>query len=117
MELEYNNDRIKKTLTDASVLIKRVGLPNAKQIKKRLDHLDAFKNIYELMGSRIDNPHLLKENLYGCIAWSITGNLRLILDLKFEKNQKYDLEIAKREKISIKGVVDYHGGKDEWIIS
>lgn len=68
------------------------------------------------MGSGIDNPHLLKSDLYGCISWSISGNVRLILDLDLKPNELYSPEIATRTKICIKGVVDYHGGKDEWLI-
>ena len=116
MELEYSNAKVEKAFTDWSYLVKLVGVPLTKTIKKRKDQLESFQNIFELMGSGIDNPHLLKGNLYGHIGWSVTGNLRIIIDLKLEKNAIYGLEIAKREKICIKGVADYHGGKDEWII-
>ena len=116
MELEYSNNKVKKAFTDGAYLLKTVGLPRAKAIKLRKDQLEAFQNIRELMMSGIDNPHLLSGNLHGCIGWSVTGNLRIILDLKLEKNEAYGLEIARREKICIKGVTDYHGGKDEWII-
>lgn len=44
-------------------------------------------------------------------------NLRFILDIGLEKDEKYSQEMYLKEKITVKGVMDYHGGKDEWIIS
>lgn len=117
MELEYSNAKVEKAFTDWNYLNKTIGMQLTKAIKKRKDQLESFQNILEFMGSGIDNPHLLKENLHGLIAWSVTGNLRIIFDLKLKKNETYSVEIARREKICIKGVADYHGGKDEWIIA
>ena len=117
MELEYSNAKVEKAFTDWRYLQKIVGLQLTKAIKKRKDQLESFQNIYEFMGSGIDNPHPLNGDLYGHISWSITGNLRIIFDLNLAKNEIYNLEIPKRERICTKGVVDYHGGKNEWIIS
>lgn len=117
MKLEYSNNKVEKAFTDWAYLLKTVGKELTKAIKKRKDQLESFQNIFEFMSSGIDNPHLLNGNLHGCIGWSVTGNLRIIFDLKLEKNEAYGLEIARREKICIKGVADYHGGKDEWLIN
>lgn len=118
MDIEYANNKVEKIMTDAKQLVKKVGTPIAKTIIKRINQLSAFSNIGELMRSGIDTPHPLNNNLYGNIGWSITGNLRFILDVGLEKKEKYiESEVNKKEKITIKGVTDYHGGKDEWIIS
>lgn len=117
MDIEYANNKIERVMTDAKLLVKKVGAPNAKTIIKRLNQLSAFSNIAELMRSGIDNPHPLNNNLYGNIGWSITGNLRFVLDIGLAKNEKYSEVAYLKEKITIKGVTDYHGGKDEWIIS
>lgn len=116
MELTYANEKVKEIFLNGDKMIKRVGLPLAKSIKKRKDQLESFVNLFELMGSGIDNPHLLKGDLYGCIGWSITGNVRIILDLELKNGEVYSLDIPKRKKICIKGVCDYHGGKNEWTI-
>lgn len=118
MDIEYANNHIEKVITDAKQLVKRVGPLMAKTIIKRWNQLKAFSNVGELMRSGIDNPHPLIMNLYGCIGWSITGNYRFILDVGLGKNEKYiECEVNLKEKIIIKGVADYHGGKNEWIIS
>lgn len=117
MDIDYTNNKVEKVMTDAKQLVKKVGSNTAKAIIKRMNQLEAFSNIGELMQSGIDNPHLLDNNLYGCIGWSVTANLRLILDVGLDKSEKYSTEINLKEKIKIKGVTDYHGGKDEWIIS
>lgn len=117
MEIDYINTKVKKALTDAEQLVKKVGHDTARAILKRKSQLEAFSNIGELMRSGIDNPHLLENNLYGCIGWSVTGNLRFILDIGLKKDEKYSQEMYRKEEITIKGVMDYHGGKDKWIIS
>lgn len=118
MDIEYANKQVERVMTDAKLLVKRVGEPIAKRIIRRLNQLEAFSNIGELMKSGIDNPHPLNTNLYGCIGWSLNGNYRFILDVGLGKKEKYiESEVNLKEKIIIKGVADYHGGKDEWIIS
>lgn len=118
MDIEYANNKVEKVLTDAKQLVKKVGKPIAKTIIKRLDQLSAFSNIGELMRSGIDNPHPLNNNFYGSIGWTITGKLRFILDVGLEKKETYIESVVNlKEKITIKGVTDYHGDKDEWIIS
>lgn len=117
MDIVYANTKVEKVMTDAKQLVKKVGSDTAKAIIKRKNQLEAFSHIGELMRSGIDNPHLLENNLYGCIGWSVTANLRFILDIGLEKDEKYSQEMYLKEKITVKGVMDYHGGKDEWIIS
>ena len=117
MIIEYANTKVEKTLTDLAKLQKAIGHDLTKSLKKRLDQLRAMKNIGELMKSGLDRPHFLESGLYGCIGWSVSGNVRLILDAQLEKNEKLNDEILERTKILIKGVVDYHGNKNEWFIS
>ena len=112
IDLHNRYAKVEKVMTDAKQLVKKVGSDTAKAIIKRKNQLEAFSHIGELMKSGIDNPHLLENNLYGCIGWSVTANLRFILDIGLEKDEKYS-----KEKITVKGVMDYHGGKNEWIIS
>ena len=116
MEIEYSNRSVEKAFSDWGVLAKKHGLQLTKQLKKRIDQLEAMENVFELFGSGIDNPHLLGEDLAGCAGWSVTGRIRLIFDLREGKIEKLDLRVGSKTKICIKGVVDYHGRKNEWII-
>lgn len=117
MNVYCSNEKIKKNITDLSLLIRKVGKDIAKSILKRLRQLESFVNVKELLNSGIDKPHLLEGNFYGFIGWSITDKMRLILDLNIDKNQKYSEEVLNKKEVFIKGVVDYHGNKNEWIIS
>ena len=89
MIINYANTRVEKALTDFTKLQKTIGYDLTKGIKKRLDQLQAMVNIEELMKSGLDRPHFLESDLYGCIGWSISGNIRLILDVRLGKNEKH----------------------------
>ena len=67
-----------------------------------------------LVELRFGKPHLLEDNLKGCFGISITGNYRLIVEPK--SNKLDNISLKKCKTIIVKGVVDYHGGKNEWII-
>lgn len=115
MKITFANTKVEKTMTDAKALVRKIGQPLAKATIRRMNELDSFNNIIELFAGGLDNPHWLEGNLYGCIGWSITGNVRLILDAGMKPNETR-LQYGLSEKIIIKGVVDYHGGKNEWLI-
>ena len=115
-DILFSNDKVEKYFNNIKLLQKKCGMPLAKQIVKRMSQLEALENVYDLLKAPIDNPHLLEENLEGCIAWSLTGNIRLILDTGLPKNPENISSLANIEKIIIKGVVDYHGNKNNWII-
>jgi hypothetical protein len=49
-----------------------------------------------------------------CYAISITANYRIVVE---PLDTELDIESLKSCKIlNVKGVLDYHGGKNEWII-
>lgn len=54
------------------------------------------------------------NNLYKYYGISITANYRIVVE---PLETKLDLESLKNCKVlNIKGVLDYHGAKNEWII-
>ena len=116
MEIEYSNRSVEKAFSNWDVLKRKHGLDLTKQLKRKIDQLESMENIDSLMTSGIDNPHLLGEDLAGCIGWSVNGRIRLVFDLREGKVEKIDSRIKSKTKICIKGVVDYHGRKNEWII-
>ncbi len=115
MQFEYQDEKVQKILCDAKILQRRVGLEIGKKIIQRMNQLKAGGNFNEYLTKIIlGKPHPLKGNLNNCYAISITTNYRIVVE---PLETKFDLESLKNCKVlNIKGVLDYHGGKNEWII-
>ena len=116
MQFEYKNDKVKKIINDSKLLQKKVGLEIGKSLKKRINQLEAANNFNEYLTKiGLGNPHPLTGNLDKCYSISITANYRLIIEPLIEH---LDIESLKDCKIlNIKGVLEYHEGKNEWIIT
>lgn len=84
-------------------------------MKKRLNQLQATDNFNEyLLKIGLGKPHSLKGNLEKCYGIFISKNYRLVVE---PVSENLDLESLKACKVlNIKGVLDYHDGKEEWII-
>ncbi len=115
MQFEYHNEKVQKILCDHKVLQKKVGLEIGKKVIKRLNELKASENFnFYLTKVGLGNPHPLKGEFDNCFGIDITDNYRMIVEPLYTK---LDMESLKECKvINIKGVLDYHGGKNEWII-
>lgn len=115
LKLEYDSKDVEKYFTNFNLLYKEKGQNLAKAVKKRVNQLMAAKNFGDYRKTGLGKPHFLSGNLKGCVAISLTGNLRLIIMPVIDVSDfKY---VDRCEKLIIKGVVDYHGQKEEWIIS
>ena len=93
---------------------KKHGKEFAKRAKQRIDQINAIPRFNEYVMLGLGNPHVLAGDFEGYYGVSLTGNTRIILkpiseDLSVES-------LSKCEEVILKGVVDYHGQKDEWII-
>ena len=115
MQLEYQDEKVRKILCDHKTLQRKVGLEIAKKIKQRMNQLKAADNFNQYLTKiALGKPHHLEGNLDKYFGISITANYRIIVE---PLDTKLDLESLKECKIlNIKGVLDYHGGKNEWII-
>lgn len=113
--LEYSDKKVEKIICDDKILQKKIGTEFGKKVKMRLNQLKATDNFYEYLSKiGLGKPHLLEGNLGGCYGVSINANYRLVVQ-PLVKN--LDIENLKNCKVlDIKGVLDYHGGKNEWII-
>lgn len=115
MQFTYYDDKVQKILCNPKILQRKVGLEIGKKIKQRINQLEAANNFNEYLTKlKFGNPHLLQGNLDKCYGISITGNYRIIVEPIVE-----DLNIENLKKckiLKIRGVLDYHGGKNEWII-
>lgn len=83
-------------------------------VKKRLDHLRAAPNFFTFLNLRLGQPHRLEHDLKDCYAVNISANYRLIIEPVTEAFDNDSL--LNCNTVIIKGVMDYHGGKCNWII-
>lgn len=114
MLIDYDNEQIKKLFVDFELMAKKVGKERTKLIKKRYDQLKAAGTFDIYLSTGLGRPHPLYENLKGYYGVTITGNIRLIIKPDVDSLGPESLKECK--KIIIKGVMDYHGRKNEWII-
>lgn len=115
MHFEYENVKVEKIIKDLKLLQKKVGLEIGKSLKKRMNQLEATDNFNEYLTKiALGKPHPLTGSLDKCYSVSISANYRLVIEPLVEN---LDMESLKDCKILIiKGVLDYHDGKNEWII-
>ncbi len=114
MFLEYESESVRKIFHDLDFMKKEVGHEITRGIKKRLDQLKAANNFSIYLTTRLGKPHPLRENLKGYYGITITGNVRLIVR---PDTQSLDPEALKEcDTVIIKGVMDYHGRKNQWLI-
>ena len=115
MQFEYQDEKVRKIICDTKVLQRKVGLEMGRKIKQRLNQLEAAENFNQYLTKiALGKPHPLDGNLDKCFGISITANYRIVVE---PLETKLDIESLKNCKIlNIKGVLDYHGGKNEWII-
>lgn len=122
MELEYANSKIEQYFSDLEnvagskkLLQKQIGLDLAKMSKTRMKQLKAAKFFQDYLNTHIGNPHSLEGNLDTYYGVDLNSHIRLIIQPIPPDLSPEALKICKIAKII--GIVDYHGGKNEWLIS
>lgn len=116
MNVYYANEKVKKVLCDFPTLQKKCG-KHALQIKRRIEQVKAFINLKEMMNSGLDNPHFKSNDLAGYIGWSVNQNVRILIRLDTKIDETLLKRLDEIKDITVEGVLDYHGGKKNWIIS
>ena len=76
-----------------------------------MDRLLAADNFGIFLTLGLGKPEPLKGYRAVTYAIHITPNVRLIVELKCDKE-----EVKNCEELEVKGVDDYHGGKENWYI-
>ena len=114
MEIEANNKKLDKLLSDIDALKKTIGIDMTKSLKKRIDQLRAADNFKEFLDIGLGDPHPLVGNLDKLFGIKINKNYRLIVKPVSDKLD--DDSLSKCKKVNLKGVADYHDGKCEWLI-
>ena len=117
LEIEFKNANIEKYCTDFRLTKKDFDVQLAKKLSQRMDELRSFDNVYQLLTSGIDNPHLLIQDLEGCIGWDLTSRIRLIINFcsSFDGTEMDKSKTI--TKVKIEGVRDYHDRNKKWIIN
>ena len=122
MELEYANSKVEQYFSDLEnvagskkLLQKQIGLDLAKMSKTRMKQLKAAKFFQDYLNNRIGHPHSLEGNLDTYFGVDLNSHIRLIIQPVPPDLSPEALKICKIAKII--GIVDYHGGKNEWLIS
>ena len=116
MIVKYKNEKIKKILEDFPTLQKKCG-KHALQIKRRMQQLKAFVDLFDFMNSGFDNPHFETNDLAGLIGWDVNQNVRFLFSIDEALDESFRLKMMEIRVITVIGAVDYHGGKKNWIIS
>lgn len=114
MLIEYESETVREIFNNLDLMKKVIGNERARAAKKRIDQLKASINFSVYLTTALGKPHPLYENLKGYYGIIITGNVRLIVKPGAES---LDPEALKEcDTVVIKGVVDYHGRKNKWLI-
>ena len=115
MQLVYQDEKVQKIFCDHNELQKKIHVEIGRKVKRRLNELQAYENFYSYLTTfGLGRPHQLKGEFSNCFGIDITKNYRLIVEPLCENLDMDSLKECKT--IKIKGVVDYHGEKNNWII-
>lgn len=115
MIIRYENESVQEIFNDFALMKRKIGNDRTRAIKKRLDQLKAATNFNIYLTTGLGKPHPLYENLKGYYGITITGNMRLIVKPDAESLESEALKEC--DTVVIKGVMNYHGRKNEWLIS
>lgn len=114
MQLEVHNQKLEKLLNNPDKLITKIGLDMTKMLKRRLNEMKAAPNFKDYINYGLGKPHALTGNLDKMYGINLNKNYRLIVEPLVSVLNDENLKECKN--INIKGVVDYHDGKNEWLI-
>ena len=114
LQIEADNRRLEKKLSDIENLKKTIGIDMTRALKQRIDQLRAADNFKEYLDIGLGDPHPLVGNLDNLFGIKINRNYRLIVEPLSEMLD--DDSLRKCKNVNLKGVADYHDGKCEWLI-
>ena len=122
MEITFDDSKLEILFFDMfdvknskNLMQRKVGKELSVNIKKRINQLKASTTFASYIITGLGKPHILSGNkLKNCYGISLTGNYRLIIKPKVTDVRAETL--ATCDTIIVKGVIDYHGSNEEWLI-
>lgn len=114
MNLEVKDKKVAKILDDSKEVQKKIGFELTKVLKRRFNELKASNNFKEYLDIGIGKPHPLVGKLSKYYGIHLNRNYRLIVEPLVESLSMESLRNC--QNINVKGVLEYHDGKCEWII-
>ncbi len=111
MHIRYANPGIERCFSDQKSM--RKALPEAwvQTIRKHLTRFRAADCFGDMLDLGLGRPEILKGYKTPHGSLRISGNVRLIYQLEADFS-----EVRACLVVVIKGVCDYHGGKENWYI-
>ena len=110
MKIDFKNNKLKKTLTNASEIKKQYGTM-AKKVSLRMDQLYASPFLADMQANPSANCHALKGERDGQWAVDISANYRLIFEINdhfLPFNKDGSINTLKVTDITIIETADYH---------
>ena len=96
------------------MLQKRIGLKLTRVIKNRYNQIRACNSFYEIQQNGLGKIESLSGNFKGYYSIRLDANFRMVL-----KPKSTDLSVESLKScdtVIIKGVIDYHGKGNNWVI-
>ena len=115
IDISYANSKVEQYFTDFDNMKRKIGNSETRTIKIRMDQIKASISFHEYLMLRLGAPHSLSANLKDYYGISITGNMKLIVKPLCSDRKAETLKNC--TNIEVKGVIKYHEGKEEWLIT
>lgn len=122
MNIQYTSENFKELTEDLmsvanskNLMQRKIGFESSVILRKRLLQIKAASNYYEYINTGLGKPHPLSENLKGWYGVSLLANTRLILKPDAESSSAEELK--KSISALLRGILDYHGKKQNWLVS
>ena len=112
LRITYANKKVQRYFEDYGEMKKKIPADWVRTVKKHIDRLQAADTFGDFLKLNLGHPEPLKGKDAGKWSVRISGNVRLIM----QPNEEGDAVMI-CEEIEMKGLVDYHGGKESWYIS
>lgn len=115
MQLICEDKNVQKIIENPKKMQQKIGFEMTRTLIKRMNTLKAADNFNEyLVNIGLGKPHPLTGNLDNYYGIFISKNFRVVVE---PMSEKMDMESLKECKVlNIKGVLEYHDDKYEWII-
>lgn len=110
MKITYCNNKLAKSFEDFKGLKKRIDNNLIEKIKFYYNVMLCSSTFNDFLNTGIDHPERLSNSNRRIWSLRLNANVRLIIELE-------NFDPCLSETVKIKGVCDYHGGKNNWYIS